>query len=61
MAEVDENEERINDAMPYVTNGQIGDSTSEALLKSLGIKNYDVCIVTISGGFFRVRLKRPAY
>ena len=48
---VDENEERINDAMPYVTNGQIGDSTSEALLKSLGIKNYDVCIVTISGDF----------
>ena len=48
---VDENEERINDAMPYVTNGQIGDSTNEALLKSLGIKNYDVCIVTISGDF----------
>ena len=48
---VDENEERINDAMPYVTNGQIGDSTSEALLKSLGIKNYDVCIVTIGGNF----------
>ena len=48
---VDENEERINDAMPYVTNGQIGDSTSEALLKSLGIKNYDVCIVTIGGDF----------
>ena len=47
----DENEERINDAMPYVTNGQIGDSTSEALLKSLGIKNYDVCIVTIGGNF----------
>ena len=44
---VDENEERINDAMPYVTNGQIGDSTNEALLKSLGVKNYDVCIVTI--------------
>lgn len=48
---VDENEERINDAMPYVTNGQIGDSTNEALLKSLGIKNYDVCIVTIGGNF----------
>ena len=48
---VDENEERINDAMPYVTNGQIGDSTNEALLKSLGIKNYDVCIVTIGGDF----------
>lgn len=48
---VDENEERINDAMPYVTNGQIGDSTNETMLKSLGIKNYDVCIVTISGNF----------
>ena len=48
---VDENEERINDVMPYVTNGQIGDSTSEALLRSLGIKNYDVCIVTIGGNF----------
>ena len=48
---VDENEERINDVMPYVTNGQIGDSTNEELLKSLGVKNYDVCIVTIGGNF----------
>ena len=48
---VDENEERINEAMPYVTNGEIGDSTNEALLKSLGVKNYDVCIVTIGGNF----------
>ena len=48
---IDENEERINDAMPYVTNGLIGDSTNEALLKSLGVKNYDVCIVTIGGNF----------
>ena len=48
---VDENEERVNDAMPYVTNGQIGDTTNEALLKSLGVKNYDVCIVTIGGNF----------
>ena len=48
---VDTDEERINDAMPYVTNGQIGDSTNEELLKSLGVKNYDVCIVTIGGNF----------
>lgn len=48
---VDDNENRINDVMPYVTNGQIGDSTNEALLKSLGVKNYDVCIVTIGGNF----------
>ena len=48
---VDQNEERVNSAMPYVTNGQIGDSTNEEFLKSLGIENYDVCIVTISGNF----------
>lgn len=48
---VDDNEERVNDAMPFVTNAQIGDSTNEAFLKTLGVKNYDVCIVTIGGNF----------
>ena len=28
---VDENEERVDDAMPYVTNGQIGDTTNSPL------------------------------
>ena len=45
---VDINEDRINDAMSVVTNGQIGDSTNEAFLKSLGISDFDVCIVTIA-------------
>ena len=48
---VDTNEERINDVLPYVTNAQIGDSTSAEFLRSLGIGNFDVCIVTISGNF----------
>ena len=48
---VDANEERVNDVMPFVTNGQIGDSTNEAFLRSLGVKNYDVCIVSIGGDF----------
>lgn len=48
---VDDNEERLDEAMPYVTSGQIGDSTNEAFLASLGIKNFDVCIVTISNDF----------
>ena len=48
---VDRHEERVNDVLDFVTNGQIGDSTSEAFLKSLGVKNYDVCIVTIGGDF----------
>ena len=48
---VDEDETRINEALPYITNGQIGDCTNEAFLSSLGIKNFDVCIVTISNDF----------
>ena len=48
---VDINEERINDVLPYVTNAQIGDSTNAEFLCSLGIGNFDVCIVTISGNF----------
>lgn len=48
---VDSNEERLNDALPYVTNGQIGDSTNQAFLASLGIRNFDLCIVTIGNNF----------
>lgn len=48
---IDKSEERINDVLPFVTNAQIGDSTNAEFLRSLGIGNYDVCIVTISGNF----------
>ena len=48
---VDKNEERINAILPFVTDAQIGDSTNEMFLRSLGINNYDVCIVTIGEDF----------
>lgn len=48
---VDTDEERVNDVLPYVTNAQIGDSTNAEFLRSLGIGNFDVCMVTISGNF----------
>ena len=48
---VDSNEERVNEILPVVTNAQIGDSTNTEFLKSLGIGNFDVCIVTIGGNF----------
>ena len=48
---VDSNEERVNEILPIVTNAQIGDSTNTEFLKSLGIGNFDVCIVTIGGNF----------
>jgi len=48
---VDIIEERVNSVMPYVTNAQIGDSTNEEFLRSLGVDNYDVCIVAIGDDF----------
>lgn len=48
---IDQNEERVNDVMSFVTNGQIGDSTNESFLTSLGVDHYDVCIVAIGGNF----------
>ena len=48
---VDNNEERVNAALPFVTNAQIGDSTNSEFLESLGVDNYDVCFVTIGGNF----------
>lgn len=48
---IDHNEERVNKALPFVTNAQIGDSRNEAFLRTLGIPNYDVCIITIASDF----------
>lgn len=48
---VDNNEDRINEVLPYVTNAQIGDSTNREFLVSLGIGNYDVCFVAIGKDF----------
>lgn len=48
---IDTNEERVNEVLPYVTNAMIGDSTNEEFLASLGIKNYDACIVAIGDNF----------
>ena len=48
---VDKNEERVNEILPLVTDAQIGDATSETFLRSLGVDNFDVCIVTIGEDF----------
>lgn len=48
---VDHVEERVEDVLPFVTNAQIGDSTNADFLESLGIRNYDVCIVAIGNNF----------
>ena len=48
---VDHNEERVTEILPYVTNALIGDSTNEEFLRSLGVANFDVCIVAIGDNF----------
>ncbi len=48
---VDKDEQRVNAMLPLVTDAQIGDSTNEAFLRSLGINNFDLCIVTIGSDF----------
>ncbi len=48
---VDKDEERVEDVMSYVTAAQIGDSTKQEFLETLGVSNYDLCIVTISSNF----------
>ncbi len=48
---VDTCEKRVDAVLPYVTNAQIGDSTDEEFLASLGVRDFDVCIVTIGDNF----------
>ncbi|MGN0478561.1 MAG: potassium channel family protein [Hominenteromicrobium sp.] len=48
---VDHVESRVEEVLPFVTNAQIGDSTNADFLESLGIRNYDVCIVAIGNDF----------
>ena len=55
---VDRNEERIDAVMPYVTNAQIGDSTNEEFLKSLGLQIM-IYVLLRSVGIFKIRWKPP--
>ena len=48
---IDCDEERVNAVLDFVTNAQIGDSTNEEFLSSLGIRNFDACIVAIGDNF----------
>lgn len=48
---VDKEDSRVEAILPFVTNAQIGDATNEDFLSSLGIRNFDVCIVAIGDNF----------
>ena len=44
---IDRKEERIQAVMPYVTTALIGDTTNPDFLESIGVDNFDVCIVGV--------------
>ena len=45
---IDKNEHTVQEAMSYVTNAEIGDATDPVLIASLGVKDFDLCVVTMS-------------
>ena len=53
-------EDRVEAVMSYVTNAQIGDSTNIEFLETLGVSNFDVCIVAIASDF-QSSLETTAY
>lgn len=48
---VDKEESRINKIMLFASDARIGDSTDKAFLQSLGVRNFDACLVTIGDDF----------
>lgn len=48
---VDKDEEKMEDLLTVATSAKIGDCTNEEVLKTLGVKNFDMCIVCIGTNF----------
>lgn len=48
---IDIKENRVDTVLPYVTNAQIGDSTNEQFMESIGVNNFDLCVVAIGDNF----------
>lgn len=48
---VDRNETRVNEILPMVTDAQIGDAANMTFLRSLGVDNFDICLVAIGDDF----------
>ncbi|MBR6405624.1 MAG: TrkA family potassium uptake protein [Lachnospiraceae bacterium] len=48
---VDSDEVKVQDILKYVTNAMIGDATNEGFMRTLGVSDYDLCVVTIGDDF----------
>ncbi len=54
---VDISEKRADDAVSFLRNIQIGDATDERFIDSLGVSNFDVCVVAVGGESFQTVLE----
>lgn len=45
---IDKDEHKIQEAMSYATNAEIGDATDPSLIDALGVRDFDLCVVTMS-------------
>ncbi len=48
---IEKEEDRAEQAMDIVRNIQIGDGTDEHFLESIGVNNFDICVVAIADNF----------
>ena len=48
---VEKSEERADNAIHVVPDIQIGDSTNETFIESLGVSNFDICVVAVGDDF----------
>ncbi len=44
---IDKDERKVQDAMDYLTNAESGDATDPMLIDSLGVQDFDLCVVTM--------------
>ena len=48
---IDINEERINNVLSVVTNALIGDDTNEQFMETIGVRDFDLCVVAMGDNF----------
>jgi trk system potassium uptake protein TrkA len=48
---IDREESRINKILNLVSDARIGDSTNQEFMETLGVRDYDLCIVAIGDNF----------
>ena len=48
---IDINEERINNVLSVVTNALIGDATNEQFMETIGVRDFNLCVVAIGDNF----------